>query len=745
MKGSFRLTTKGQPIKSATVSVCLACLLGLPLPALAADADRDGDGIPDAVDNCVDRANTSQRDSDGDGFGNACDADLDNNGFVNSIDFSIFKRRLLSRDADADLNGDGIVNSLDYSMFKRMLLSRPGPSNTVAEPSFEQAPPPVSSVELFQLSSPTDAGQNAAIAMEFKGVSGLKDVISLNFDGKTIAVNDLGVIPDAQAGDGVFSGLLAFDFAQQQKDEELFQRRLNSTKIRQVGLFSGRDKIGQRDFVPLGQAQAISAAAFPLVLPSGIKAVQFIPTFDFTAILPITHDPNRSLTVTAPGVVGDPIRTFDPCDIDGDGSTGNVNGAWSFKTLMTNMANTPLTGVSAQQFTHNWLLQWMSAQTVNSFTINPRPNMQNFFQGWDAINPATLDMNNLPFRLLAIVNRIDLSKTTAYGLSGQPGEIRLVFGLVDPNSPSCTSGNTGATRQMTVIFEYGDTAASCSTIKSRANEWLNLSTLALGSPAYNAALQAITDDVTLANAVPGKPNGSAINQIRTNDIALAAPWQLREFVLTGPNLASATIKQTPDPALFRLGSAVTAQYMDDNADAISCEKHSVPENYLGNPFLGSHTDYGFGTLWNAPAAPLAGPGFCVESPLAGVPSVAGTVRHKLSLNTCDDCHAGETQTAFTHIRPGSFPATLSGFLTGITVPDPVGEPVTREFNDLQRRGQILEDLAVKSCVGGGFLAGPFDPFVLTPPIDPVFKFDPPSIEPVEVDFSRQQQIHTFVH
>jgi hypothetical protein len=36
-------------------------------------ADRDGDGVPDATDNCPDVANSDQADSDRDGVGNACD------------------------------------------------------------------------------------------------------------------------------------------------------------------------------------------------------------------------------------------------------------------------------------------------------------------------------------------------------------------------------------------------------------------------------------------------------------------------------------------------------------------------------------------------------------------------------------------------------------------------------------------------------------------------------------------------
>jgi len=42
------------------------------------DPDEDGDGIPDAVDNCPADPNANQIDTDADGQGDVCDADDDN-------------------------------------------------------------------------------------------------------------------------------------------------------------------------------------------------------------------------------------------------------------------------------------------------------------------------------------------------------------------------------------------------------------------------------------------------------------------------------------------------------------------------------------------------------------------------------------------------------------------------------------------------------------------------------------------
>ena len=117
------------------ISAALLACVGTAFPGIAAlAADADNDGIEDTADNCTLIFNPEQLDADGDGNGNACDGDLDNNGVVNSTDYVIIQS-LVSSSAEssataaaADLDGNGTVNSIDVIRLRIMLGSPPGPS-----------------------------------------------------------------------------------------------------------------------------------------------------------------------------------------------------------------------------------------------------------------------------------------------------------------------------------------------------------------------------------------------------------------------------------------------------------------------------------------------------------------------------------------------------------------------------------------------------------------------------------------
>jgi hypothetical protein len=95
--------------------------------------DADGDGIFDYQDNCQVVPNPAQCDSEFDGYGNACDADLNNNGIVNAQDTTLFRQQLgqpspLPNRKPADLNCNGAINAQDTTIFRGLLGLPPGPS-----------------------------------------------------------------------------------------------------------------------------------------------------------------------------------------------------------------------------------------------------------------------------------------------------------------------------------------------------------------------------------------------------------------------------------------------------------------------------------------------------------------------------------------------------------------------------------------------------------------------------------------
>ena len=92
------------------------------------------------------------------------------------------------------------------------------------------------------------------------------------------------------------------------------------------------------------------------------------------------------------------------------------------------------------------------------------------------------------------------------------------------------------------------------------------------------------------------------------------------------------------------------------------------------------------------------------------PATTNDMRHKFSLNTCNGCHASETNTFFPHIGTGATGATLghrlpgmavtlSGFLKGMSMSDPVVPATTRIFGDLSNREGAMSNILERSCIG----------------------------------------------
>ena len=518
-----------------------------------------------------------------------------------------------------------------------------------------------------------------------------------------IILRDDGVGADVTAKDHVYSGFANVDTTALAVRNRNEVNLVSEFKIQSVPTFDGRAMSG-----------SVPPAPFDIASFNKGVAVAFNPSIIFS---PASPAPSKSLLINDPSVVGtgDPTRTWDPCS-----GVGTKLGAFTFGHLMTEMANQPLTGINPSNFVMQWLKTWQVNQTINTFNVPARPNITTqIINPWlTASGGTSLDLGIAPFRLLAIVNRLNLrTGSGGYGGStGNAGELRFVFGAVKG------SGRTCQLLPFTVILEYGVPIQGCVPVRSWAQQWVNLNSLVLGSTTYNAALQAITDQVVLRNDAPSKPNGSALNQLRTNEIALASPWELRQFNLTTPLsfLHETPVFQTPDVRFNALDPGWSGSTLLDTWIASNPPGTIVPLSFLGTPFLGG-------------AAPVTGNNvnYIWDTSTLGCSFVSQ--RQQFSLNTCNACHAGETKTAFTHISPttplGS-PAALSGFLTGISVPDPrgCGAPTTT-FNDLARRQSDLVGVASSVClafpavlpdlVQKAFDGGPLPIDLVSQPVAPV--------------------------
>ncbi|MCF6407948.1 hypothetical protein L3C95_33990 [Chitinophaga filiformis] len=584
--------------------------------------------------------------------------------------------------------------------------------------AFERNPPIATSIKVKALKE-TVNGNNVLLTATFPAGVIRENVHSIVVNDETLTLHDDGNEGDEKAGDGVFSIAI---------NENLDALKEDLIAIQRANL----DKLNKREhlFRWSGRSATLNDN---LVRESNVRELDFDKGAginpDLFKLIPDPELRTRSLMITDLGVIEDPDRTFNPCT-----KKGNPNGVWTFGHLITQMANTPASGISVNTFIQSWLEKWMETQIINADNVPARTNIFNqVILPWlQASNPGAIintgnwktfnfDPSLAPFRLLAIVNRLDLRGNSGYKISNA-GEGRFVFSVLTAN---CTL------LRFTAILEYGIPKSSCKELHDFAQQWWDLKALVPGTVAYNDALQKITDQFTAAGTSPSKPNGSSLNQLRTNEIALARPWELREFVIGKKGVfEEVTVKQEPALKFNRLSGAtlanqqILAKYANDSTAEILAQTYQVPEieaasgvNFLGGK---SHTPAPV-HFWDAATSP--GPAFITND----------TVRHLLSINTCSGCHGGEARTSvgnliddpagvphssFLQIAPQPFGTkpTLAAFLTGdpsqadglfrVTDPAgrPTGSPIQWTFNDLARRAEDLELLLKTEC-GKSRLAG----------------------------------------
>ena len=436
---------------------------------------------------------------------------------------------------------------------------------------------------------------------------------------------------------------------------------------------------------------------------------------------------DRELLITDLGVIEDPILT-DP--------KRRRAGVWSFKHLIEQMAGDHDPAEFALTlFTHG------EEQQINGYPTPSRPAVwDRIIAPWLAKGGGKLDLRFAPVKLLAIVNRMDLRHVVDDEILSA-GEGRFVFGVLNEDGQPLTPTGGPAVGGMTIILEYELPARSQRDLQAWISGWHDLGNFEPGTLAYNTRLAMLTQRFTGKGRGKGRPNGSALNQIRTNDVALATPWELREWVIDEDTglLAAAPVAETPDFTTMN-NSFQLVDLLERNSDTILEGTFSLPTELAAGsapagpffdlrPELEAETFNGMLAAAEATArAGIMNPDFLlfllqfyqtnpvvtavpetnvvVNIPWQTPVEIDPEVRHRFALNTCSGCHRDETGVDFLHIGfpetardrdvvtggLGS-PAFLSTFLTGgEPVQDPLTTGLSHSFNDLARRQADLEAL-----------------------------------------------------
>jgi hypothetical protein len=496
-------------------------------------------------------------------------------------------------------------------------------------------PPNVLKMTIKKLSVPTVNNENLLVRLVIEPIEILPQNLPLKVTSDfEVNFKDDGVLPDNIKGDNIYAGYI-------KEDIQKFVNIIKSNRQKLLNKGSFVSYTGHTGKV-VTEIPTFDEGSFN----NGFE-VEVSSNLVSAADCATSIKKEKSLFITDLSVVEDPARTYNLID-----GTGDVDGEWTFGVLLRNIANAdkrPDLTVTKDQFEKNfiknWLKTWTDDELVNypngdGETIKARKDVFNhLINPWLAkCNQMNASVNNngvnfysiingditynveetddskatywetlidgsnaddlikyAPFKLMAIVNRIDMRQNLSfpkYPKNGIPiytgGETRFIFTLINlykygpqeigkppiHNNQSMLNFRGMDWKGMNVIFEFGNTSKNYCEEKHLAQEWLNLSENIypdfplppitatnyniekIKSDNYNEALQLITDKVTAKNAKNNGAtvvnNNSAINRIRTNEkifdrflgstptIASDIPWQMVKWELKQFEINDAT-------------------------------------------------------------------------------------------------------------------------------------------------------------------------------------------------------------
>jgi hypothetical protein len=379
------------------------------------------------------------------------------------------------------------------------------------------------------------------------------------------------------------------------------------------------------------------------------------------------------------------LLIVEPSVVQDSRARNEADAPWSFRRRLEDLAGAPAAGDLAW----TWLTSWRWGYTVSAepglptaprVAVSPRPGIDSeLLCPWLRLSPGNactptctscndrrLDLARAPFRLIALVNRLDLGQ--ADGACGRDGgQLRFVYTAVDPR--------TGAALPFTVIFEYQVSLPAGQDRRSLARAWRELGRRPFG-PDFNARLDAV-----VARAM----RAASLHRLQTNEVALGAPWEMRQFVPLAPERGGVVLEPTAvahTPRLSLDGTPELASYLAQNRLAILEGDNLLRPDMLAGSALMDRPDF----RWQAPGAD---------------PEVLDA----FNANTCNGCHGGRRDDGdlpFQHIGlSGPAGASASGpYYPAASGPARVSrylhDPAGHE-DELTRRARQLEETACGRC------------------------------------------------
>ena len=381
--------------------------------------------------------------------------------------------------------------------------------------TFEQHPPIPERFWVQKLKNPTNSG-SMILSIQFVADITMPKQLPI-YSGRSLqyTLKDDGVYPDEKAADHIYTCI-----SKQDPESFVADYQKNYAKIIERGYqinYTGH----------LGKVlDASSIKPFPIRAFNSFAQVEVNPNITNEPTCNVAEEINKpkSLWISDLRVVEDPARTYNIIN-----QTGNPLGAWTFGTLMKNMAgglhsdSTPEQQEKVRNFLKTWVLglganyslngqlaqqrdpvllfkfiiqPWLlKAKGISNYTTN-EVSPENWQSHWDEVDLNAL-LSNAPFKLTAIVNRMDLRSNSAYSAQlSNSGETRFIYSLISAynyiglennlnnmGNPPFFPDTDFSPRElldwqgMNVILEYSNVETDRCDVKQRALDWMHLSEL----------------------------------------------------------------------------------------------------------------------------------------------------------------------------------------------------------------------------------------------------------------------------